>query len=299
MTTYVLIHGSFRGGWYWKFVREILEAQGHRVLAPSLTGMGEHSHLVFTANADTQLRVDRETWVADVVNLLEFEDLREVVLVGHSLGGVITTQASGRCFERIACLAFVDAPILSPGEAPLLYSAGPTSSPGPMVLLSDRQAGSGAPVLYSAGPTSSPGPMVLLSDRQAGSGAPADLFLRTASGSSSTPVFDPWKWNPPLPVNETEITDAAVVAWMRERLSPNPSGPGIGPIPALPPEALALPRRILFCAQTPANYPPALSRRVLDERGTPYDLIDAGHDAPVSAPVLVSDWLLNIPTLSS
>jgi pimeloyl-ACP methyl ester carboxylesterase len=245
MSTYVLIHGSFRGGWYWKYVREILEAAGHRVLAPSLTGMGEHSHLVTTANAQLPLRVDRDTWVADVVNLLEFEDLREVILVGHSLGGVITTEASGSCSERIACLAFVDAPILSPGEAP------------------------------------------------------ADLFPRTPSSDSSsspTPAFDPSKWNPPLPVNEAEITDPTVVAWMRERLTPNPSGPGRGPIPELPAEALALPRRILFCTQTPAGYPPALSRRVLDERGTPYDLIDAGHDAPVSAPALVSGWLMNIPT---
>lgn len=243
MTTYVLIHGSFRGGWYWKFVRATLEAAGHRVFAPSLTGMGEHSHLVSTGDDEPLLRVSRETWVADVVNLLEFEDLRDVILVGHSLGGVITTEASGRCSERIACLAFVDAPILSPGEAP------------------------------------------------------ADLFPRPApsdSSSSPMPAFDPSKWNPPLPVNENEVTDPKVVAWMRQRLTPNPSGPGIGPMGALPAEALALPRRIVFCTQTPAGYPPALSRKLLDERGTPYDLIDAGHDAPVSAPVLVSEWLLNL-----
>lgn len=243
MNTYVLIHGSFRGGWYWKFVRESLVASGHRVFAPSLTGMGEHSHLVSRGDDEPPLRVSRETWVADVVKLLEFEDLRDVILVGHSSGGVITTEASGRCFTRIACLAFVDAPILSPGEAP------------------------------------------------------ADLFPRTVSSDSSSslmPVFDPWKWNPPLPVNEAEVTNPMVVAWMKARLTPNPSGPGVGPIPVLPAEALALPRCILFCTRTPANYPSALSRRVLDERGTSYDLIDAGHDAPVSAPALVADWLLNL-----
>jgi pimeloyl-ACP methyl ester carboxylesterase len=268
MTTYVLIHGSFRGGWYWKYVRESLEAAGHRVYAPSLTGMGEHSHLVSRGDDEPPLRVSRETWVADVVKLLEFEDLRDVILVGHSLGGVIITEASGRCSERIACLAFVDAPILSPGEAPVFSAAAPTSSPGPAVLVSDRQTGSNAP---------------------------ADLLIRPASAPVA-PAVDPWRWNSPLPVNETEITDPTIVAWMRERLTPNPSGPGRGPIPELPAEALALPRRILFCTQTAAGYPPALSRRVLDERGTPYDLIDAGHDAPVSAPALVSGWLMNIPT---
>ncbi len=64
MTTYVLIHGSFRGGWYWKFVRATLEAAGHRVFAPSLTGMGEHSHLVSTGDDEPLLRVSRETWAS-------------------------------------------------------------------------------------------------------------------------------------------------------------------------------------------------------------------------------------------
>ena len=87
MATFVLIHGAFRGGWSWQRVRRLLQAAGHEVFAPSLTGAGERVHL---SNADVTL----ETWINDVVKLLEYEDLREVLLVGHSQGGVVITAAS-------------------------------------------------------------------------------------------------------------------------------------------------------------------------------------------------------------
>jgi pimeloyl-ACP methyl ester carboxylesterase len=102
MTTYVLIPGFWLGGWAWRPVADALRARGHDVHALSLTGMGERAHL---ARPDTDL----DTHVTDVVNLLRYNDLHDVVLVGHSYAGaVVTTAAADRMPDRIAKLVFVD-----------------------------------------------------------------------------------------------------------------------------------------------------------------------------------------------
>ena len=77
MATFVLIHGAWHGGWCWKKVTPLLRAAGHDVYTPTLTGLGERAHLLSPA-------VDLACHVQDVVNVLEYEDLRQVVLVGHS-----------------------------------------------------------------------------------------------------------------------------------------------------------------------------------------------------------------------
>ena len=110
MATFVLIHGAFRGGWSWQRVRRLLQAAGHEVFAPSLTGAGERAHL-------SQADVTLDTWINEVVNLLECEDLRAVILVGHSQGGVVITAASERCAERLAHLVYLDAPVPRDGQA--------------------------------------------------------------------------------------------------------------------------------------------------------------------------------------
>ena len=102
MTTYVLIPGFWLGGWAWRPVTEALRARGHEVHALSLTGMGERAHL---ARPDTDLEVH----VTDVLNLVRYEDLREVVLVGHSYAGaVVITAAADRMPDRVSRLVFVD-----------------------------------------------------------------------------------------------------------------------------------------------------------------------------------------------
>jgi pimeloyl-ACP methyl ester carboxylesterase len=112
MSTYVLVHGAWHGGWCWRFVRPLLEA--HQVFAPSLTGLGERRHL---ARPD----IDLETHIADVVNLLEMEDLREVILVGHSYGGMVITGAADRAPERIRRLVYLDAFVPEDGRCALDY----------------------------------------------------------------------------------------------------------------------------------------------------------------------------------
>ena len=77
MTTFVLMHGGGMGGWTWKFVRDLLEAKGHRVYTPTFTGFGEREHLI---GRD----VGNATHVLDIVNVLKYEDLSDVVLVAHS-----------------------------------------------------------------------------------------------------------------------------------------------------------------------------------------------------------------------
>ena len=109
---FVLIHGAWHGGWCWRFVRPLLDK--HQVFAPSLTGLGERKHL---ASADVNL----ETHINDVVNLLEMEDLRDVVLVGHSYGGMVVTGAADRARSRIQRLVYLDAFVPENGKCVLDY----------------------------------------------------------------------------------------------------------------------------------------------------------------------------------
>ncbi|QLQ36563.1 alpha/beta fold hydrolase [Micromonospora robiginosa] len=111
MTTFVLVPGFWLGAWAWRPVTAALRAHGHEVYPLSLTGMGERAHL---ARPDTDLDVH----VTDVVNLLRYEDLHDVVLVGHSYAGaVVTTAAADRMTDRIAQLVFVDTGPLPDGAA--------------------------------------------------------------------------------------------------------------------------------------------------------------------------------------
>jgi len=108
----VLVHGAWHGGWCWRFVRPLLK--GHDVFTPSLTGLGERTHL---ARPDINL----DTHIADVVSLLEMEDLRDVILVGHSYGGMVVTGAADRAHERIQRLVYLDAFVPENGKCLLDY----------------------------------------------------------------------------------------------------------------------------------------------------------------------------------
>jgi pimeloyl-ACP methyl ester carboxylesterase len=107
MGTFVLVHGGGQGGWCWKECARALRAAGHEVHAPTLTGFGERAHTRATGF---------ETYVEDVARVLDFEDLREVVLVGHSMGGCIVARVAERARERIASVVFVAAVVARDGE---------------------------------------------------------------------------------------------------------------------------------------------------------------------------------------
>jgi pimeloyl-ACP methyl ester carboxylesterase len=101
VAVFVIVHGGWGGGWEWKEVGRLLAERGHHVSRVTLTGLGERSHLFSSA-------VDLDTHVEDVVQHLAFEDLRDVVLVGHSYGGMVVTGVADHLPERIGRLVYVD-----------------------------------------------------------------------------------------------------------------------------------------------------------------------------------------------
>ena len=107
--TYVLVHGLYSGGWIWRHVADGLRAQGHKVLTPTQTGTGERAHLL-----SHQITVD--THIADIAGVFEAEDLADVVLVGHSYGGMSVTGVADRMPERIKQLVYLDALIPEDGD---------------------------------------------------------------------------------------------------------------------------------------------------------------------------------------
>lgn len=108
--TYVFVHGAWGGGWEYKKIDSILTAQGHKVYRPTMTGLGERVHL---ANADIGL----STHVMDIVNVIRFEDLHNVVLVGHSYGGMVISGVAEQVPDRIAKLIYLDAFVPNNGES--------------------------------------------------------------------------------------------------------------------------------------------------------------------------------------
>lgn len=102
MKTFVLVHGAWHGGWCWRRVSDLLVAQGHRVFAPTLTGLGERSHLLSPT-------VGLDTHIADIVNVIKWERLEDVILVGHSYGGFIVSGAAEAVGASIGALVYLDA----------------------------------------------------------------------------------------------------------------------------------------------------------------------------------------------
>ena len=171
-----------------------------------------------------------DAWVDQVVGLLEHEDLTDVVLVGHSQGGVITSAVAAQAPARIGTLAYLDATVPLPGQRAV--DAGPLA------------------------PTELP---------------PRETLIPT---------------RPLEPVGDLDVETAA---WASARLTPTPLAPSLDPMPTA---ARQIPGRYAFCSGTPEAYPSQATRSRLDAEGTAYDVLDAGHDAPLTAPEAVAAWLM-------
>jgi pimeloyl-ACP methyl ester carboxylesterase len=126
MAIFVLIHGGGHGGWCYQPVARLLQKKGHIVYAPSLTGLADRSHLL---SAD----IDLDTHITDVEQLLFYEDLHHVILVGHSYGGMVITGAADRAVDRVGHRVYLDAAYPRDNES-LLEHAGP-------MISAARQAG--------------------------------------------------------------------------------------------------------------------------------------------------------------
>jgi len=126
--TFVLVHGTWHGGWCWRRVADGLEQKGHKVFTPTLTGVGDRSHLM---TKDVNLT----THVTDVVNLVKWEDLKDIVLVGHSSAGFVITQAAEQIGPQVASIVYLDAFVPSPGDSLIALA-----NPGPRKALEDAVA---------------------------------------------------------------------------------------------------------------------------------------------------------------
>ena len=223
MTTFVLIHGAFRGGWSWDRVRPLLVDAGHDVHTPTLDG---------TASG-------LDVWVREVDVLITAEDLRDVVLVGHSQGGVVVREVAVRIPERLRRLVYLDAAVPEPGERAVDVAPTP---PDPALL------------------------------------PPRETLI------------------PPRPLEPAGDLDAATAAWLNDRLVPTPFAPSLDPVSAAAP---TVPATYAFCSGTPATYPCGTTRARLDQRGAPYLVLGAGHDAPLTRPEAVAELLLRAATTAT
>jgi pimeloyl-ACP methyl ester carboxylesterase len=115
--TFLVCHGAWSAGWAWKNMHPLMQAAGHRLVTPTYTGLGERSHLA-------NLSIDLETHIEDMLNVIKYEGLNDIVLVGHSYGGMVATGVADRDRARVKQLIYVDAFVPSSGQSLLdLYEA--------------------------------------------------------------------------------------------------------------------------------------------------------------------------------
>jgi pimeloyl-ACP methyl ester carboxylesterase len=108
--TFVLVHGAWHGGWCWRRVADILQGNGHKVFTPTLTGLGERSHLL-------RAGINVSTHITDVVNVLKWEKLNGVVLCGHSYGGMVVSGVAEQMAPAIGSIVFLDAFVPEDGDS--------------------------------------------------------------------------------------------------------------------------------------------------------------------------------------
>jgi pimeloyl-ACP methyl ester carboxylesterase len=108
--TFLVCHGAWGGGWSWRKIHPLMRAAGHRLLTPTYTGLGEREHL---ANPS----IDLDTHIQDVLNVIKYEDLGDIVLLGHSYGGMVATGVADRARDKIAQLIYLDAFVPRNGQS--------------------------------------------------------------------------------------------------------------------------------------------------------------------------------------
>ena len=182
--TYVFVHGAWGGGWDWRVVDSLLTLRGHRVVRASLTGLGERVHLASPG-------IGLATHIDDVVNAILWDGLRDVILVGHSYGGMVVTGVADRIPERIRRVVYLDAFLPQSGETALDL----VDSSGAAFLRTNARDGFLIPVWVtdvSAIPRDVPHPLRTFTDtlrlsNPAASRIPASYILTFEPGTTPDP----------------------------------------------------------------------------------------------------------------
>ena len=229
--TFVLVHGGFHGGWCWRDVAALLRSHGHTVHTPTQTGLGERAHLLSKS-------ITLDTFVDDIANVLKWEDLDNVVLVGHSFGGITITGVADRMPERLRQLVYLDALILQNG-----------------------QSGFGG----------------LTNEVVA-----ARMKAAEASGGVSVA---------PLPASLFGVRDPAQQKWVDAHVTPHPLGTYTSPLKLANDKVTnGVPAVYVHCIE-PVFASITPSRDWAAANGTQIVTIQAGHDAMVTAPQLLTELL--------
>src|SRR5437867_7153505 len=108
--TFLVCHGAWSAGWAWKKMHPLMQAAGHRLVTPSYTGLGERAHLAHPA-------INIDTHIEDMLNVIKYEDLRDIVLIGHSYGGMVATGVADRARDKVKQLIYVDAFVPQDGQS--------------------------------------------------------------------------------------------------------------------------------------------------------------------------------------
>lgn len=240
MATYVLVHGAGGGGWIWKKLTPLLQSGGHEVYTPTLTGCGERVHL---ANADIGL----ETHVLDVVNVLTFEELSDVILVGHSYGGNVITGVADRVPERLASLVYLDANVPEDGQS--------------LVDLMPAQI------------------REQFWDRAHDKGKQWSLRgFPPLPAAEAPPLLEHL-----TPFIESGLLSGEDANWLLRGLVPHPARTYLDPVRFRHPEALKLPRTFILCTMYQGPFE-IFARRARTDSGWQYRELVSGHDAEVMVP---------------
>jgi len=262
--TYVLVHGGGHGGWCWERVAAPLRAQGHRVYTPTLTGLGERSHLL-APNIDLDLQI------ADVVNVLKWENLTNVILVGHSYGGMVITGIADRAPDRVGQLVYLDAAHPKNGSA--LWDGANS-----VVAGSEKNAG-------AAGGTNNAN----------AAGNTANAMLRMAREVNGVQlILFPDEAFIKGPLGVTKPDD---IAWLMEKLTPHPLKCFTQPLQLQNEAALKkIPTTDIWRSMILKNLDPDGSKRATMADRV-WEIDSPAHDLMITDAKAVTDMLLRLALL--
>jgi pimeloyl-ACP methyl ester carboxylesterase len=262
---YVLVHGGGHGGWCWERVATPLRARGHIVYTPTLTGCGERSHLLHPD-------IDLDTQITDVVNSLKWENLTNVIVVGHSYGGMVITGVADRALDRVGQLVYLDAAHPKNGSA--LWGG------------SNSVVGDGANNTAGAGANNAAG---------AAANQAASAFrrmVREVNGVELILFPDEAFIKGPLGVTKPED-----VAWLQDKLTPHPAKCFFQPL-KLENEAAVkkIPTTDIWRSMILKNLDPDGSKRATMADRV-WEINSPSHDLMVTEPQQVTDMLLRLAAI--